>query len=109
GGRLCAAGAPGSGNRSVSAARGEAIMLKRLAGWRSAAYRDTTSVLSVRDVCEQPRYAAASAGTLPDTEALLNLKPALRRSLSTQFGVEGLAARLCPVELEDGSAAIFAL
>ncbi|MFT0850974.1 ATPase, T2SS/T4P/T4SS family [Achromobacter sp. F4_2707] len=84
-------------------------MLKRLAGWRSAAYRDTTSVLSVRDVCELPRYAAASAGTLPDTEALLNLKPALRRSLSTQFGVEGLAARLCPVELEDGSAAIFAL
>jgi len=55
------------------------------------------------------RYMAAQAGALPDTEALLALKPALRRSLSTEFGVESLAARICPVELEDDSTAIFAL
>src|SRR5690606_25949323 len=54
-------------------------------------------------------YAAAQAVVLPDTEALLAMKPGLRRSLSARFGVQGLAARLCPVELEDGSVAIFAL
>jgi general secretion pathway protein E len=55
------------------------------------------------------RYAAASAGLLPDTDALLALRPALRRSLSAEFGVEALAARICPVELADGTTAIFAL
>lgn len=84
-------------------------MLKRLAGWRTGAAGHAGPVQGVSDVCELPRYAAASAGALPDTEALLNLRPALRRSLSMRFGVEALAARLCPVELEDGSAAIFAL
>ncbi|NLC36057.1 MAG: Flp pilus assembly complex ATPase component TadA [Alcaligenaceae bacterium] len=74
-----------------------------------AASREAAPALSVREACDLPRYAAASAGVLPDTEALLSLKPALRRSLSAQFGVEALAARLCPVELEDSSAAIFAL
>ena len=84
-------------------------MLKRLTGWRSAAMEQLGTVNGVRDAAQLPRYAAASAGVLPDMEALLRLRPALRRSLSTQFGVEALAARLCPVELEDGSAAIFAL
>lgn len=55
------------------------------------------------------RYMASQAFSLPDTEALLALRPALRRSLSTEFGVESLAARICPVEFEDGSTAIFAL
>lgn len=54
-------------------------------------------------------YAAARAGILPDTDSLLALRPALRRSLSSELGVEPLAGRICPVELDDGSAAIFAL
>ena len=54
-------------------------------------------------------YAASEARVLQDTETLLAMKPALRRSLCTEFGVESLSARICPVELDDGSAAIFAL
>ncbi len=79
-------------------------MLARLAVRRSVPVRRVEDV-SAHDL----PYAAASAGILSDTEALLALRPALRRSLSTEFGVEPLAARICPVELEDGSAAIFAL
>src|SRR5690554_4056721 len=84
-------------------------MLKRLTGWRAGATEQADTEAVVRDAAGLSRYAAARAGTLPDREALLQLRPALRRSLSKQFGVETLAARLCPVELEDGSAAIFAL
>src|SRR5690606_26920199 len=54
-------------------------------------------------------YTAANARVLPDIESLLALRPSLKRSLSSEFGVEALAARLCPVEFQDGSAAIFAL
>lgn len=81
---------------------GDAMMLARFASRRSTPLR-------VSDVVHPSRYAAARAGVLPDTEALLGMRPALRRSLSTEFGVEALAARICPVELDDGSAAIFAL
>ena len=84
-------------------------MLKRWTGWRAAPLGQAASVQAVNDVAAWPPYAAASAGALPDAESLLRLKPGLRRSLSEKFGVEELAARLCPVELDDGSAAIFAL
>src|SRR5690606_22151451 len=63
----------------------------------------------LNDPAGMTHYAAGRAVTLADTEALLNMKPALRRSLSARFGVQARAARLCPVELEDGSVAIFAL
>ncbi|HLT98597.1 MAG TPA: ATPase, T2SS/T4P/T4SS family [Burkholderiaceae bacterium] len=63
----------------------------------------------LNDPAGMTHYAAGRAVTLADTEALLNMKPALRRSLSARFGVQALAARLCPVELEDGTVAIFAL
>jgi len=79
-------------------------MLARLATRRTFAVAEAADF-----TLHAARYAAGSAGVLHDTEALLALKPALRRSLSAQFGVEALAARICPVELEDGSAAIFAL
>jgi len=80
------------------------MMLSRLTG------RRTPGVADAADMGRQAlRYVAARAGTLQDTEALLALRPALRRSLSAEFGVESLAARICPVELEDGSAAVFAL
>lgn len=85
------------------------MMLKRFTGWRGGVLGESAAVAGVSEAGDLSRYAAASAGSVPDTEALLNLKPALRRSLSTRFGVEALAARLCPVELEDGSVAIFAL
>lgn len=79
-------------------------MLARLAARRPA------SAQRVADASthELP-YVAARAGVVSDTEALLALRPGLRRSLSAEFGVEPLAARICPVELQDGSAAIFAL
>lgn len=68
------------------------------------------AALRVNDAAPQhERYVVSRAGVLADTEALLALRPALKRSLSAQFGVEDLAARLCPVELDDGTAAIFAL
>lgn len=85
------------------------MMMKRLSVWRSGVFSESRQISRVNEASELSRYAAASAGALPDTDALLNLRPALRRSLSARFGVEALAARLCPVELEDGSVAIFAL
>lgn len=86
-------------------------MRARFAGLRadSAPAAGSAPVAGVVENLAGSRYVAASAGALPDTEALLRLRPALRRSLSARFGVESLAARICPVELEDGSAAIFAL
>jgi Type II secretory pathway, ATPase PulE/Tfp pilus assembly pathway, ATPase PilB len=57
----------------------------------------------------EDRYTASAATHLPDIESVLALKPGVKRSLSEDFGVQALAARLCPVELEDGSACIFAL
>lgn len=79
-------------------------MLSRLAARRPA------SAWRVADVpMHELPYVAARAPVVPDTEALLALRPGLRRSLSAEFGVEPLAARICPVELEDGSVAIFAL
>lgn len=82
-------------------------MMPWLPFMRSA--RPLTPAPTLHDVGPQGTYAAAQAVVLPDTEALLAMKPGLRRSLSARFGVQGLAARLCPVELEDGSVAIFAL
>lgn len=82
-------------------------MLRRLVSLRDT--RTGPAVNRVHDGGQLPHYAAANAKILRDTEALLSLKPGLRRSLSARFGVETLAARLCPVELEDGSVAIFAL
>ena len=81
-------------------------MLRRIASLRGLS--EQTGV-RVRDGTPVPHYAAAHARVLPDTDALLALKPGLRRSLSARFGLETMAARLCPVELEDGSVAIFAL
>lgn len=79
-------------------------MLSRIAS------RRITSPVHVSDVSPAGTpYAAARAGTLPDMDSLLALRPALRRSLSAELGVEPLAGRICPVELDDGSAAIFAL
>ena len=82
-------------------------MLRRIASLRSGS--GDQAMNRVRDAAQLPHYSAANALSLPDTEAVLSLKPGLRRSLSALFGVEALAARLCPVELEDGSVAIFAL
>ena len=80
------------------------MMLARLKG------RQAFAVAEAADVgARASRYAAGRAGVLHDTDALLGLRPALRRSLSAEFGVESLAARMCPVELADGSAALFAL
>ena len=82
-------------------------MFKHLSPRRMAQLASPANRL--RDVAHLPHYVAANAVGLRDTEALLNLRPGLLRSLSSRFGVEALAARLCPVEFEDGTVAIFAL
>src|SRR5690606_30364035 len=105
--RVCPPGASGRRYSPVSATWREIGMMHRLPFMRSM--RPFTPAPSLHDVGPQGPYAAAQAVVLPDTEALLAMKPGLRRSLSARFGVQGLAARLCPVELEDGSVAIFAL
>lgn len=79
-------------------------MFARLTGRRPAVLADSGAIARTA-----ARYVAGQAGVLTDTESLLGLTPALKRSLSTEFGVETLSARICPVELDDGSAAIFAL
>lgn len=82
-------------------------MFKRLASLRTGPTH--LGEYRLRESAVLPHYAVNNAVPLEDTAALLNLKPRLRRSLSVRFGVQSLAARLCPVELEDGSVAIFAL
>ncbi len=71
--------------------------------------RDGRAAHRLEDSAGFSHYVAGQAVTLADTEALLKLKPGPRRSLSARFGVQALAARLCPVEMEDGTVAIFAL
>ncbi len=55
------------------------------------------------------RFDSAAAGTLSTADDLASMRPAFVRSLSHQFDVELLAARLSPVLLEDESVAIFSL
>ncbi|HUH86638.1 MAG TPA: ATPase, T2SS/T4P/T4SS family [Pusillimonas sp.] len=46
---------------------------------------------------------------LESLDDILGVRPAFVRSISRELDVEALAARLCPVLLEDGTVAIFAL
>lgn len=55
------------------------------------------------------RFDVAQAVTLACREDLDALVPGAQRSLSDEFGVQALAARLCPVLMSDGSVCLFAL
>jgi len=55
------------------------------------------------------RFDAAEAVPISNADELAAMAPGFRRSLSAQFGVEALAGRLNPVQLQDDSVAIFAL
>ncbi|NYT57452.1 Flp pilus assembly complex ATPase component TadA [Alcaligenaceae bacterium] len=55
------------------------------------------------------RFDSSAAATLSTADELTCMRPAFVRSLSSQFEVELLAARLSPVLLDDHSVAIFSL
>ncbi|WP_233208326.1 GspE/PulE family protein [Pollutimonas subterranea] len=55
------------------------------------------------------RFDAAQAVVVSSPNELADMSPGFVRSLSGQFNVDALAARLCPVLLTDQTVAIFAL
>lgn len=55
------------------------------------------------------RFERSDAVMIASADDLCLVQPPIQRSLSAELGVERLAARLCPVELADGSVAILAL
>ncbi|HUG59514.1 MAG TPA: ATPase, T2SS/T4P/T4SS family [Candidimonas sp.] len=55
------------------------------------------------------RFDSAQAVLVSSSDELARMSPGFARSLSAQFNVDALAARLCPVLLTDQSVAIFAL
>ena len=55
------------------------------------------------------RFEHSHAVTIASADDLHLVQPPIHHSLSVELGVEKLAARLCPVELVDGSVAILAL
>lgn len=55
------------------------------------------------------RFDTAQAVSVSSSDELAHMSPGFARSLSSQFNVDALAARLCPVLLTDQSVAIFAL
>ncbi|MDX3896075.1 ATPase, T2SS/T4P/T4SS family [Pusillimonas sp.] len=56
-----------------------------------------------------PRFDSADAPVFEGLDDILDMRPAFMRSLSRELDVESLAARLCPILLEDGTVAILAL
>jgi len=56
-----------------------------------------------------PRFDSVDAPVFEGLDDILAMRPAFLRSLSFELGVEALAARLCPILLEDGTVAILAL
>ncbi|HEU0230573.1 MAG TPA: ATPase, T2SS/T4P/T4SS family [Burkholderiaceae bacterium] len=55
------------------------------------------------------RFDAATAVALAGADDLLSLEPAFLAPMHDEFGVEALAAKVCPVLLADHSVAIFAV
>lgn len=55
------------------------------------------------------RFDAATAVPISNADELAAMAPGFRRSLSVHLGVEALAGRLNPIQLDDDSVAIFAL
>ncbi|WP_244263314.1 ATPase, T2SS/T4P/T4SS family [Pusillimonas noertemannii] len=56
-----------------------------------------------------PRFDSIDAPVFEGLDDILAMRPAFLRSLSLELDVEALAARLCPILLEDGTVAILAL
>src|SRR5690606_30714973 len=54
-------------------------------------------------------FHSARAVVIHGAQGLAGLPPAVGRSLAAEFGVQALSDRICPVELADGSVALFAL
>lgn len=55
-----------------------------------------------------PSQALAAPLAMEGRDDLARLQPAFRRTLATEIEAGALAARLCPVQFEDGSTAVFA-
>ncbi|WP_397475436.1 ATPase, T2SS/T4P/T4SS family [Pusillimonas sp.] len=56
-----------------------------------------------------PGFDSASVPVFDGPDDMLRIRPAFLRSLSRELDVEALAARLCPIQLEDETVAILAL
>lgn len=56
-----------------------------------------------------PGFNSASVPVFDGLDDILQMRPAFLRSLSRELDVEALAARLCPIQLEDEKVAILAL
>lgn len=73
-------------------------------------FKDRSTTAGVRAPIPDPeRFDVARAVTLACREELDALVPGAQRSLSDEFEVQALAARLCPVLMSDGSVCLFAL
>lgn len=57
----------------------------------------------------QERFDVSQAVLLGSRDELEKLRPRVQCSLSTEFNVEALAGRLCPVLMSDGTVALFSL
>ncbi|WP_353146732.1 ATPase, T2SS/T4P/T4SS family [Pollutimonas bauzanensis] len=72
-------------------------------------WRRPSSALPADSADTSSRFATAQAVLVASSDELARMSPGFVRSLSSQFHVNALAARLCPVLLTDQSVAIFAL
>lgn len=79
-------------------------MRRRIAGWLHHAPASSSRLLTVDD-----RYNSAQAITIANAEQLFTMQPSCVELLDQQFNVQSLVGRLCPVLLDDGTVALFAL
>src|SRR5690554_3825658 len=71
--------------------------------------KNYSATVSSRSLSGNARFDITQAVVLECREHLDALTPGAQRSLSDEFEVESLAARLCPVLMSDGTVAVFAL
>lgn len=76
--------------------------------WRPLKTRRSDARVSIPDFASE-RFDVSRAVVLEGREQLDSLVPGAQRSLSDEFNVQALAARLCPVLMTDQTVALFSL
>lgn len=79
-------------------------MKRRVSGWLGQLGRPSSHPQLV-----EGRYDSTRAIAISNAQQLLTLQPSCVDLLDQQFHVQSLVGRLCPVLLDDGSVALFAL
>ncbi|NYT66519.1 Flp pilus assembly complex ATPase component TadA [Alcaligenaceae bacterium] len=80
-------------------------MRQRISGWlHHAPFVPSYPLRQAQD-----RYDSAQAGSIANAEELFMMRPSFVELLDEQFAVQALVGRLCPVLLDDGAVALFAL